>query len=192
MTIKSRRQSSAKLRHLLLEKHNHTCVLCGVTDDVVPLEIASIVPISEGGEISEENFTVLCPNCHRSFDKQPREHELISFLSEIINAKNSYDNVKIEPLLGRQTRYRADLIVDRLESKSKETLLIECKSYLIGSMAGSKKIINQLKKYKDVYGDCQMILAVPGTLKDRELKIFSAEKIEVWDLGYIAHNLNHK
>lgn len=192
MTIKPRRQVSAKLRHLLLKKHNHTCVSCGVTDDIVPLEMASIVPISEGGDFSEENFTILCPNCHRSFDRQPREHEFISFLSELINSNDSYNDVQIEPLLGRQTRYRADLIANRLQQETKETLLIECKSYLIRGADRSKNIINQLKKYKEEYGDCQMVLAVPGTLKERELEIFSAENIVVWDLGYIAHHFKHQ
>ncbi|MFL1907220.1 HNH endonuclease [Plesiomonas shigelloides] len=188
VTIKPHRRISVKLHQTLLKKHNHTCVSCGITDDVVRLQMAAIVPISQGGDLTEENFTILCPNCHRSFDRQPREHEFISFLSELINANDSYSNIKIEPLLGRQTRYRADLIVDRLQQTSKETLLIECKSYLIGGMARSKNIIHQLKKYKEAYGDCQMVLAVPGTLKEKELEIFSVENIEVWDLGYIAHN----
>ncbi|MCV2218764.1 HNH endonuclease [Thauera sp. Sel9] len=188
VVIKPRRQISTKLRQLLLKKHNHTCVSCGISDDIVPLEMASIVPTSEGGDFSEENFTILCPNCHRSFDRQPREHEFISFLSEIINANDSYSNVQIEPLLGRSTRYRADLIVKR----ARETLLIECKSYLIGSMARSKNIISQLNKYKEEYGDCQMVLAVPGSLKERELEIFSGENVEVWDIGFIAHNFKQQ
>ncbi|ROL90232.1 endonuclease [Pseudomonas chlororaphis] len=184
----SRRQVLTKVRQLLLKKHNHACVSCGVTDEVVPLEMASIVPLSEGGDFSEENFTVLCPNCHRSFDRQPREHEFISFLSELISSNDSYGNVKIEQLLGRKTRYRVDLIVERLRKKSEETLLIECKSYLIGSLARSRSIINQLKAYKEEYGNCQVVLAVPGTIKESELKLFLAENVEVWDLGYIARN----
>ncbi|MFT6914741.1 MAG: hypothetical protein ACJAWL_001037 [Motiliproteus sp.] len=188
VTIKPRRNVSAKLRQLLLKKHNHTCVSCGTTDDIVPLELASIVPISEGGDFSENNFTLLCPNCHRTFDRQPREHEFISFLSELISNNDSYKNVQIEPLLGKNTRYRVDLIVNRVRQNTKENLLIECKSFLIRGMARSKGIIEQLKKYKEEYGNCQMVLAVPGTLKERELEIFSTENIEVWDLGYIANN----
>lgn len=188
VVIEPRRQVSAKLRQLLLKKHNHTCASCGITDDIVSLEMASIVPISKSGDFSEENFTILCPNCHRSFDRQPREHEFIRFLSEIINANDFYSNVQIEPLLGHSIRYRADLIVKR----ARETLLIECKSYLIGSMARAKNIISQLNKYKEEYGDCQMVLAVPGSLKERELDIFSAENIEVWDIGFLALNFKHQ
>jgi len=55
-------------------------------------------------------------------------------------------------------------------------------------MARSKNIISQLNTYKEEYGDCQMVLAVPGSLKERELEIFSTENIEVWDIGFIAHN----
>lgn len=182
------RRVSPYLRKLLLEKHNHTCVSCGVTDAVAPLEMAAIVPISQGGEFTEENFTILCPNCHRSFDRQPREHEFISFLAEILNESDSYSNINIEPLLGHKTHYRGDLLVERKHQKSKQTLLIECKSYLIGNITRLKNIIHQLKTYKKEYGDCQMVLAVPGTLKEREVKIFSEENIELWDLAFILHN----
>lgn len=192
VTVKPRRQVSAKFRQLLLQKHNHKCVSCGITNDIVPLELASIVPMSEGGDFSENNFTILCPNCHRTFDRQPREHEFIVFLSELMNNSDHYRNVQIEPLLGKSTRYRADLIVNRVKLNSKENLLIECKSFLIRGMGRSKNIIHQLKKYKEEYGDCQMVLAVPGTLKERELEIFSSDNIEVWDLGYIANNFKQQ
>lgn len=188
VTIQQRRLSSAKLRHQLLEKYGHTCSSCGITDDVVQLEMASIIPISKGGDFSEENFTILCPNCHRTFDRQPREHEFISFLSELINANDSFQNVKIEPLLGKNIRYRVDLIVDRKKKKVKESLVIECTSYLTGDQALLKNHINKLKKYKVEYGHCQMVLAVPATLKEKELDILSTEDIEVWDLRYITQN----
>lgn len=64
VTMKHQRINTAKLRQVLLKKHNHTCVSCGITDDLIPLQIASIIPISEGAEFSEDNFILLCPNCH--------------------------------------------------------------------------------------------------------------------------------
>lgn len=186
--IRPIKRSGVKFRQIqmLMKKYNYKCISCGVTNDIAPLEMAFILPISEGGDFDEENFTILCPSCHRSLDRKPREHEFISFLSELINNNKSYSNIKIDPILGKQTRYRADLIVDRQLLKSKENLLIECKSYL--TMDSVENTIYQLKKYKEEYGDCQMVVAVPSTLKDKELNIFTANDIEVWDLGYLIHN----
>ena len=82
--VTSIHRNSAALRQKLLEKYDHACVACGVKDDVVPLELAHFVPISSGGESSKDNLTILCPNCHRTFDRQPREYEFVSFLTELL------------------------------------------------------------------------------------------------------------
>ena len=184
------RRDIVRLRKLLLEKHNHTCVSCGITDEVVPLELAHIIPVSSGGETSEENLTLLCPNCHNSFDRQPREYEFVSFLSELLRNNPSYTHVQQEPLLGRETRYRADLIVDRLRQHESETLLIECKSYLATNVSRLKNIISQLQTYREVYGDCRMVLAIPASFQKRDLLVFNSSNIEIWDLSYIAHEFS--
>ena len=184
------RRDTARLRKLLLEKHNHTCVSCGLTDEVVCLELAHIIPISSGGETSEENLSLLCPNCNSTFDRQPREYEFVSFLSELLRHNPSYTHVQQEPMLGHETRYRADLIVDRLKQRESETLLIECKSYLTTNVSRVKNIIAQLQTYREVYGDCRMVLATPASFQERDLLTFNNSNIEVWDLSYIAHEFS--
>lgn len=184
------RRDITRLRNLLLEKYNHTCVSCGISDEVVSLELAHIIPISSGGETSEENLTLLCLNCHYSFDRQPREYEFVSFLSELLRNNPSYKDVQQEPLLGIETRYRADLIVERLKQRKSETLLIECKSYLTTNTARVKNIIVQLQKYREVYGDCRLVLAIPASFQERDLLAFENSNIEVWDLSYIAHKFS--
>ena len=188
--MKIPRRNSAALRQKLLDKHNFTCVACGIKNDLVPLEIAHLVPISSGGETSEENLTVLCPNCHRSFDRQPREYEFVSFLTEILKNHPDFNDVKQETLLGRETRYRVDLIVSRQTTATKEELLIECKTHLALTSSHLHNIISQLEKFKASYGNCQMVLAIPATLRTTDLSALSAANIEAWDLQYISEHFS--
>lgn len=180
------RKNTAALRQALLEKYNYSCTSCGVTNNEVPLELAHIVPISQGGENSEENLTILCPNCHRQFDRQPREFEFLSYLSELMRLSPDFVNVEQEKLLGDETRYRADIIAQRKYRNTTETLLIECKSYTVLSSARLNNVINQLRTYRNALGTGRMVLAVPATLKDRDLAVLSKENIEIWDLPKIT------
>ena len=49
------RKFSAILRRKLLEKHNYSCSICGVKNEDIPLEIAHLIPLYQGGETSEKN-----------------------------------------------------------------------------------------------------------------------------------------
>lgn len=87
-------RNSAALRHKLLEQYDHACVACGVKDDVVPLQIVHLVPFSVGGESSEDNLIILCPNCHQTFDRQPREYEFVSFLSDLLKNHPNFSDIQ--------------------------------------------------------------------------------------------------
>ncbi len=113
---------SAILRKILLEKHNYSCSICGVKNEDVPLEIAHLIPLYQGGETSEDNLTLLCPNCHRVLDSQPREIEFVDFLSALLNKHPNFDNLKKEVLLGSETRFRGDILVKRKEGSRQQTL----------------------------------------------------------------------
>lgn len=188
--MKPTRKNSPALRQKLLEKYDYACAGCGVKNDVMPLELSHLVPIVNGGESSEDNLTILCPNCHRTFDRQPREYEFVRFLAELLGHHPNFSGVQQEPIIGRETRYRADLIVGRLEKDAKEILLIECKTFLLLTSAHIHSVIFQLEKYKSIYGDCKMVFAIPATLRDPDLIALSAANIEVWDLQYLANHFS--
>ncbi len=183
-------RTSVALRQKLFEKYDYACASCGVKNEDVPLELAHIVSISLGGETAEENLTLLCPNCHRSFDRQPREFEFVSFLDGLLKLHLGYNDVKQEVLLGYKTRYRADLITQRNVRNITERLLIECKTYIALTSAHIHNVIAQLETYRNVYGDCRMVLAVPATLRERDLLALNEANIEVWDLDYIVEEFS--
>ncbi|TKJ67653.1 endonuclease [Pseudomonas viridiflava] len=175
------------LRKKIIEKHNGSCFMCGAKNSAHPLEISHIVPLAKGGAMSENNLIALCPSCHRLFDRQPREIEFLSFLSELLSLHQDYSNLRQEAILGREVRYRADILVDHKSGQTVSTLLIECKTYLAQNSLYVSGIISQLDAYKSAYGDCQMVLAVPATLKESDVLALTAANIDVWDLNYIAN-----
>ncbi len=188
--LKIHRKPSSALRKKLLEKYNHACVSCGIKNEDIPLEIAHIFPLVSGGETTEDNLILLCPNCHRTFDRQPREQEFVSFLAELLKLHPDFSDIQQEPLLGSVTRYRADILVQSQSRSISEKLLIECKSHRILTSTHINKVIAQLNNYKDVYGDCRLILAVPATLKARDIYDLRVANVELWDLNYIANHFS--
>jgi hypothetical protein len=147
------RGASAALREKLLEKHGHACAICGVKNAEVPLELAHLIPVSQGGETTEDNLTILCPNCYRTLDSQPRELEFINFLADVLQRHPLYHDVTQGAILGRETRFRAGILAKCEVGNQRETLLIECKSSRVMSSARISDIIAQLKMYGTLYGD---------------------------------------
>ncbi|MEO1351790.1 MAG: HNH endonuclease signature motif containing protein [Cyanobacteria bacterium J06635_15] len=180
------RKTSAVLRRELLEKHNYSCSICGIKNDDVPLEIAHLIPLYQGGDTSEDNLTLLCPNCHGVLDSQPREIEFVDFLSGLLNKHPNFENLKKEVLLGSETRFRGDILVKRKEGSRQQTLVIECKTSRVLHSATLKNIINQLRTYQNLCNGCYVVLAVAGTLLDQDLALLQQHMFEVWDLDYIA------
>jgi hypothetical protein len=180
------RRASIGLRQRLLEKHNYSCSLCGVTNEEVPLEMAHLLPLYRGGDASEENFTLLCPNCHRVLDSPPREIEFLDFLSGLMSDHPDFEEVRKEVLLGGEMRFQGDLLVKRKEKGKQQTLLIECKTSRIFNSTAVKNVIAQLNNYRSLYGNCQMVLAIAGTVRDQDLLVLQEQNIEVWDLEYIG------
>jgi hypothetical protein len=50
------------IRRMALERDRHQCQECGSVDD---LSVHHILPLSEGGDSTLENLTVLCHHCHQ-------------------------------------------------------------------------------------------------------------------------------
>ena len=118
------------------------------------------------------------------------QRKFVSFLSGLLGRHESFRNLRVEAVLGRETRYRADILVDHSSGKSGNTLLIECKTYLSRGSLAVSGVIAQLEKYKAAYGECKMVLAVPATLSDSDAQILKAASIDVWDLHYIANEFS--
>ncbi|MEN5160015.1 HNH endonuclease [Achromobacter spanius] len=185
MTFRANQRIPTGLRSKILDKYGHKCAICDVSDDVVSLELARLVPISNGGESSEKNLIILCPNCHKTLDRQPREIEFVSFITELLKLHPGFSEVRQEVLLGRETRYRADILVNRTSGGGKEALLIECKTPIVFAAGSIRNAISQLETYRAVYGDCRLVLAIPATLTEADLLSLRAANIEAWDLPYI-------
>jgi len=58
-----------ELREYLLQKFDHSCVYCGLTD--VPLEIDHVKPRSRGGSDRASNLVIACIGCNEEKGSQP-------------------------------------------------------------------------------------------------------------------------
>jgi len=56
-----RKHIASELRGLVMERDQHSCVLCGATED---LTLDHIHPWSKGGPDTYENLRVLCRSCN--------------------------------------------------------------------------------------------------------------------------------
>lgn len=176
---------SASMWRKLLEKYNYACAVCGAQD--TRLELAHLIPLSRGGDVSEENLIALCPDCHLALDREPREIEFSSFLAELLESHPSFSDVRREALLGHQERFRADIIARRTTGDKTEELLIECKTPPNLSFGRVDLAVRQLETYSAISGITHLVLAVPATLRDCDLLALNAANIEVWDLQSIAN-----
>jgi Holliday junction resolvase len=59
---------SQEIREQVLTRSGHRCAICGRASD---LEIAHLVPLSEGGDSSVDNLLALCRSCHFALDSNP-------------------------------------------------------------------------------------------------------------------------
>jgi 5-methylcytosine-specific restriction endonuclease McrA len=59
----------------LIAKTGGTCAICGLQFGKSLLQLAHVIPISAGGQTTEDNLLLLCANCHAQLDRVPREIE---------------------------------------------------------------------------------------------------------------------
>lgn len=188
----NRWQVAATLRRRLLEKYNYACAACGERNEDVRLELAHLVAFSSGGDTTEDNLIILCPNCHQTFDRQPLEIEFVSFLTELLKHHQDYGEVNQDIVLGKETRFRGDILAKRRLTNGSETLLIECKTSRVLSSVRIQGVVEQLKTYGKICGDCRLVFAIPATLRERDLSMFRDANIEVWDLPTLANKFTEQ
>ena len=179
------RPNTTRLRKALLEKYENTCQSCGITG--VPLELAQITPIGTGGGQDIDDFTILCPNCHRLLDTfQPREIEFNIFLRDILTANPNYDDVVVEQALGDKLRERADLTAKRQTTGDSQSVLIESKSRSFFRRNQIERAIAQIDHYRSLSKFDAAALAFPGRISGEDRTRLEDAKIEIWDLDFIA------
>jgi hypothetical protein len=93
VTIQPRKNTTA-IRHAVLTRDSYTCQICGYNTNKDILLIAHITPISHGGTNEIENFTTLCPNCHREYDA----NFLQNYYSESIAENSKYHEVFLQSI----------------------------------------------------------------------------------------------
>jgi len=60
-------KSAASFRNNIRKQFSPECITCGWNKDTC--DVCHIVPRKKGGEDIIENILILCPNCHRLYDK---------------------------------------------------------------------------------------------------------------------------
>lgn len=184
-TLKMRRIPSAATRRNVIANHNNKCAMCSISGEQIPLELASITPLHQGGSMTEENFLLLCPNCHRYMEMGPKEIEFVNFLYQVLKESNQNQNIQLEAIIGESQRARADILI---EDPRKAKILIECKSNKTITRSHSSKIIEQILEYGKLVGECKKVLAIPGRLPNEIKQSIESHDIEVWDADYLMKN----
>ncbi len=135
--------------------------------------------------MAEENFLLLCPNCHRYMDMGPKEIEFVNFLYQVLKETSPNQNIQLEAIIGESQRARADILI---EDSRKAKILIECKSNKAITRSHSSKIIEQILEYGNLIGECKKVLAIPGRLPNEIKHNIESHDIEVWDADYLIKN----
>lgn len=179
-----------RVKELYIEitsEYGEACSFCGEKD--LPLELCHLMPISQGGTNSPDNFRLICPQCHKKFDARPKEIDFINYLSQLLEASNDFKEVKRDILLGEKTRYRADLFAKRKERDLWKKNLIECKSNSSFNTRTILAIRLQLETYAKLLPEpdqTQLVLAIPGRCSEASQQILKDHGIELWDIDYLS------
>lgn len=162
------------------------CAYCGIESRSGLVEINHFLPLFASDE--QNNVQFVCANCNLSASRTPPEMEFVAFLAGLVKGNEKYSGIELEKILGKETRFRADIVATRMDCQKQERLLIECKSGRFASLGKIEDVINQLKEYVKLLGECQPVLAIPATLDQADVRRLQAAGIELWDLDYLSAN----
>ncbi|UOB56546.1 hypothetical protein MRS60_05435 [Burkholderia pyrrocinia] len=164
------------------------CPVCGDITDLVRVHLSPARRLRVGVDrIDRSNdFGFVCKNCQMTLGLPPTEAEFVAFLAYLLREAPRYSDVVQESVIGTGVRYRADILATRRDGAVTERLLIECKSSRYFAVGVIEDAIAQLRRYKEIYGECRLVLAIPVTLNDGEkAKLLDAD-VELWDLEYLS------
>ena len=117
-------------------------------------------------------------------DNSFRELEFILYLSKLIEANDEFSNVSLEPVFkDSQNRILRPDIVCEYQNKK---MIIEAKK--VAPLIDNRVLeyINQIKRYKELGVDAQLVIAFPEELQRNYEEHFKNENILVWDISTLA------
>jgi hypothetical protein len=117
-------------------------------------------------------------------DDSFREMEFILYLSKLIKANDEFSNVSLEPIFKDfQNRILRPDIVCEYQNKK---MIIEAKK--VAPLIDNRVLeyINQIKRYKELGVDAQLVIAFPEELQRNYEEHFKNENILVWDISTLA------
>lgn len=175
----------SKVRKEILEKSSYKCAVCGIKN--VPLDIHHILPSREIRSFDPENLIVLCPNCHRTMHAfSPNEREFTNYLVSLLQDHKAFRNIQLGGHITRESVLIADIVLERKSARGWKKVFIECKNWSFTSTNRLKEAIMNFQMYNKAAGEYQFILAFPGRILESDKPVLAAERIEVWDIEYIA------
>jgi len=171
---------------MTLSESSSNCSICGASFPPSTMALEHVFPKSLTRKFVGTNLATVCAACNAGM--QPTEAEFTAFLTFLMRGTPKYTDVVMDPILGEERRYRADIIATSIQNSRRTRILIECKSSRFASFNRINDVVTQLKNYKEAFGECQPVLAIPATLSDSEIQTLQIEGIELWDLDFLARN----
>lgn len=177
-----------EIKNRLYEEQQGKCFFCKGDFVIDNLLFDHLFPRSFGGESTENNMVLSCHKCNVSRgNKMPfREIEFVYFLSQILEKRKDFRNIKQEVLLSAKSHFRGDIFTEQKVNNKWVKVLIELKVSPTFTSSRLNDILNQLSAYKsEIGGNVKIILAFPGILPESDYSILKQKNIEIWDREYI-------
>jgi len=176
----------------LLRRQGDRCSICG--EDNVRLELHHIKPLSQGGNDSIENLSLVCRNCHANMHtrRELREFEFEAYLLELLQRSTDFRNVRAGVEIGRERHLRADLVAEERVDGQWREIVVECKGQSSFTIPRLRDIVTQLGSYRGYMGRATLVLAFPGELSPAARLTFENSGIEIWDLSYLSNRFKQE
>ncbi|WP_419209861.1 HNH endonuclease [Providencia manganoxydans] len=184
-----RRNINNKLKRMIFSKYSGRCAICGISNEDVGLGISHIYPKSFGGESTEENLVLVCPNCHFKLDRAIfHEREFITALVDLLKNSHKYKNIETNKQLGNQIKIEVDIYAELTGTcEDKKEIIVECKSLRAISEFYIDKVIDEIETINSIYPSAKIIFATPSRIPEKIKEILVRHDIFAWDIDYILN-----
>ncbi|MGF7133085.1 hypothetical protein P3T40_004576 [Paraburkholderia sp. EB58] len=169
-----------------MSENTSVCSVCGFSFPTSSMVREHIFPKFLTGKTAKNSVVLVCGNCNAVMNMRPTEIEFTALVVYLMGKTPGYTDIVQESIFGQEERYIADIVATRVRNLKRTRLLIECKSSRFVSFDRINDVVNQLKKYKEAYGECQPVFAIPATLSESEAQALKGEGVELWDLDFLA------